>query len=459
MTMRIRITSNEATLVLAVLLIHSGCKQGGGNEPKEESPTAEEAVSTVDLESHEEAVEGDESNTDAVAETEEVLPATDPPDFDPQAVADASAGMNAFAVELYAKLRSRKGNIVFSPTSIAMAFAMLQPGARGRTAEEIAQVMHFDLPPDKLCEAYASLLGEWNREGKEYELAVANRLFGHRTVKYEQEFLDRAAGGFGAPLEKVNFSNPEPVRNRINSWVAETTHDKIKNILPPGAFTEKTILALVNALYFKGQWVNRFDKENTWSENFIVNGVTKKPVKMMRQKGAFYYAHVESDGVQTLEMPYKGNDLSMVVVLPLDEKGLPKVEKSLTADKFDKWLRQSSRRNVKVKLPCFRIESPTIQLKPLLTSMGLKTAFKLGAADFTGIAPSPPLFVDDAIHKAFVEVDEEGTEGAAASTVIYKASRQPPPRRFFATHPFLFLIRDTRTGAILFFGRVTNPKM
>ncbi len=451
------ITTAGLVLVLAGS-IH-GCKKPGGTAAPS---TQEEAFSAPEAKKDASADWVEEGRTAVFLD---VLPAGTPPEFDPATVAKASEGMNAFAVDLWGKMRTLEGNLAVSPASISIAFAMLLPGARGKTAEEMKHVMHFDLPDEEHDRAYASILGEWNEEKEGYELAAANRLFGEKSVTYEQEFLERAAGGFGAPLIPVSFmTQPEPARKLINAWVAEQTKDRIRNLVPEGAISNVTRIALVNALYFKGSWARKFDEIVTEKEDFLVGGTTPAPVQMMRQKAWFGYGEHGDDGVKTLKMPYEGKDLCMIVVLPLAEDGLGAVEESLDAGKLKRWLAPGHQSEVKVKLPKFVIDPPMpIKLKKTLMALGMTAPFSEKEADLTGIAKtSPGLMVDEAFHKAFVEVNEKGTEAAAATAIVgdlkgRSADEPPPTPTFYATHPFLFFIVDNRTGVVLFMGRVADP--
>jgi serpin B len=383
------------------------------------------------------------------------------PALEPGALARAE---NAFAADLWGQLQARRGNLAVSPASIATALAMTWGGARGETATQMARALHLDGDPARAHAALGAQIAAWNAAGRPYELRVANRLFGTAGLRYEPPFLELTRQRYGAPLEPIDFTGaPEPSRARINAWVASATRERIRDLLPPGSITGRTRLVLTNAVYFKGAWLRPFDPGVTSPRDFVAMGGARIPVPMMTQVGAFAYGAV--DGVRVLELPYVGGELAMVVVLPDAVDGLPAVEARVTPVTVERWVRAlAPQPEVVVGLPRFRIETPeAIRLKDPLRALGMVLAFEDGGADFGGISrdPSlPGLFIDDVYHKAFVAVGEEGTEAAAATavTVPRAAGRPPAPRpTFVADHPFLFLLRDVRTGALLFWGRVEQP--
>ena len=376
------------------------------------------------------------------------------------AINDVVPGNNRFAFDLYARLRDRPGNLVFSPYSISTALAMTSLGARGRTAEEMARTLHLPSDPKALDAGFAALHAQLGGEGepRPYQLAVADALWGRSGLDYRPEFLERARAGFAAGLQPVDFAaDPQGARLTINAWVANQTLDKIKDLLAPPDVSKDTDLILTDAIYFKGAWTTPFPRRATRDEPFLA-GRTSDPVPTMHLTGSFGYA--EADDFQMLELPYVGNELSAVILLPKQVDGLPALEATLSAPSLDARLAKLGRHRVEVSLPRFKLEFST-ELAPTLAMMGMPSAFGRGA-DFSGIATDRKLMLSAVIHKAFAEVNEEGTEAAAATAVgVMKSSAivvQQPPVVFRADHPFLFLIRDRRSGSILFLGRVANPK-
>lgn len=400
----------------------------------------------------------------APADSEPAKPAPAEPTPAPETVDAAVAGsINAFAVDLYRELSAQKGDLFVSPASISIAFAMTHAGARGETAAELARVFHFGDDAQALQRGYAGALARWSSARAGLELAVANRLFGDKTVKFEQPFLDTVAAQFAAPLDRLDFKTAaEPARATINAWVEKQTREKIKDLLPPGGVDPSTRLVLVNAVYFKAQWEEPFFEHATKDAPFF-GASGKRTVKMMTRTGQFRLATAADAKLRVLELPYDGGEYAMAIILPDAKDGLPAVEKALSADALQKWLTGASHQRVELKLPRFKIEpGEGLRLSKLLGKLGLVTAFTPGKADFTGMAPaSEQIVISEAFHKAFVAVDEKGTEAAAATAVSMRAGAAPPtdkPIEFTADHPFLFLVRDVKSGAILFLGRLSDPK-
>jgi serpin B len=391
---------------------------------------------------------------DSQSDVERPLQAGKAPSADIKAVAQ---GSNAFACELHRQLK-RDGNLFFSPLSISTALSMTYAGARGDTAKEMATTLRYPFEGQRLHLGYAGLIGKLAGEDRPagVQLSLANSLWG--PYDYNQDFLAVNRDCYAAYLRKIQLVGAERI---INQWVMERTAQRIKDLLPPGTLDANSVLVLVNAVYFKGQWQFLFKASATHDQEFRVKPGQKVKAKMMHQKARLRHTHVGGkDGVGVLELPYKGGDLSMGLILPDADNGLAEVEKTLTAEKLDGWLKQMRKTIVKVSLPRFKITSDTISLKKELDKLGMKGAFT-PRADFSGMATTKPLYIDEVLHKSFVEVNEEGSEAAAASAVIMTekggADRKEEPVEFTADHPFLFLIRDNRTGCILFLGRLSNP--
>jgi len=385
---------------------------------------------------------------------------------DPESVNQVVEGGNKLAVDLYKKLtQENKGkNIFFSPVSISTALAMTYAGAKGETAKEMAEVLHFGLPQEKLHPAYKKILSLFNdpagTDSRSYDLTVANALWGLKGYKWLDSFLNVTRKNYGAGLREVDFVKAtEKARNTINTWVEKETNGKIKDLIPKDVLNPLTRLVLTNAVYFNGTWTEKFKKRNTRNQDFTVSSGTKKQVPLMHQTKHFKYT--EAKGVKALEMRYKGNDLSMVVILPDTKDGFAALEQGLTKDTISSLIGKLKYERVSVTIPKFKMTS-TFSLKDVLSSMGMKKAFIFGTADFSGMngvtSGLERLYISAVIHKAFVDVNETGTEAAAATAVVMAAGCAPRrPKTFQADHPFLFLIRDMRTGSILFMGRVMDP--
>jgi serpin B len=369
-------------------------------------------------------------------------------------------GNNAFAVDLYGHLRAQPGNLFFSPESISTAFAMTYAGARGQTATQMRLVFHFTLPPDRLHLAMGALLKSMNGSHPDYELHVADALWAEQDANFLPDFLKLMQDDYGADFHRVDFEHaPESVRGTINQWVAQETNNRIRNLIGPGVLTPSTRLVLTNAIYFKGTWLDPFLANYTETGNFYPSTKQVVQAPLMHRTGE--YSYYNGDTFQELELPYKGGDLAMVVLLPKQRDGLPALEKRFTAAAADTWIGNLSPVNkVILTFPRFTM-TQQFELSSTLSAMGMPQAFS-GAANFSGMTGHPDFTISAAIHKAFIDVNELGTEAAAATSTIMKATAmrapEPMPIVFRADHPFLFLIRDTRTGEILFLGRLEDPR-
>lgn len=374
-------------------------------------------------------------------------------------VADFAKSNNAFAVDVYAKLRAGKGNIAFSPASISTALDMTWAGAKGTTASQMQQVLHLGDDRDAALAAAKATVQTYSGSHDGYELAFADKLFGEKTYRFDQGFVSLSQDVFGAALEPVDFLKaPDAQRRSINAFVKGATHDRIVDLVPEGAVTAETRLVLVNAVYMKGKWQYAFDKGDTSLQAFATPD-GPKDVQTMHNTANYRYA--DTGEVQILEMPYQGHDLAFTIVLPKDPGGLAAIEKKLDAQSLDRWLSGAQEQRVALSLPRFKVDTKDpLRLKPLLASLGMPLAFE-DDADFTGMSDKDEgIKIDDAFHKAFVSLDEEGTEAAAATAVVMKiegATAVEYTPRFVADHPFLFTVRDTRSGLVLFMGRVSDP--
>ncbi|XP_048363081.1 serpin B6-like isoform X1 [Sphaerodactylus townsendi] len=424
-----------------------------------------------------------------------------------------AAANNAFALGFFKKLSEDdpRKNLFFSPMSISAALTMVFQGAKGSTAAQMSKVLHVihdkksqpkvekskiprgteqqkvssAWPPsvtstyqqklledprvlsvnktEEIHQGYQNLISEINKPGTKYVLKLANRLYGEASYDFLATFTDACEKFYHASLERCNFvKEPEGSRKHINTWVEETTAGKIKNLLPEGIIDSLTRLVLVNAIYFKGNWANQFLQDRTVERSFKINKNESKPVQMMYKKAKFNMTYISDYQTKILELPYVENELSMIILLP-DEiqdnsTGLEKLEREITYEKLVDWTNPEMMdiTEVELSLPKFKLEEK-YDLKPVLSSMGMAEAFHQGKADFSGMSSGNDLVLSEVVHKSFIEVNEEGTEAAAATAAVMmlRCARIVP--RFTADHPFLFFIRHNKTGTILFYGRFCSP--
>ena len=372
---------------------------------------------------------------------------------------------NKFALDLHKSLANRdqfaNDNLFYSPTSLLIALAMTCYGARGNTAVEIKKVLHVasvsSLDLNKSMKKFIDTLNGASDENN--KLLTANRLFVQKSFEILEAFKEGTREFYDAELALVDYiTNAEKVTEEINHWVEQKTNDKIKDLIPPGMLSSDTRLTLVNAIYFKGLWLEQFKKEKTVSKSFFVSQNEEIKVEMMRQEADFKYFESQDLACQVLEMPYIGLKMSMVIYLPKEINGLTKLEEVITYETLQNSLSllNASMDEVEVFLPKFKL-SQQFDLNDILSKMGAEEMFIPGRADLSGIT-AEPLFVSKVVHKAFVEVNEEGTEAAAATGIGMNTFSMPLPKLIFkADHPFLFLIRHNDSGAILFLGRLVRP--
>jgi serpin B len=401
--------------------------------------------------------------TTAAGETAKAAPeaAAAPAVEDAEAIAASS---NAFAVDLYGRLRDRApgDNLFFSPLSISTALAMTYAGASGTTATEMSSVLH--LPGAGTGQAWdvqrvstgfgdlaASLRADPESEG--HELALANALWGEKNYTFLPDFTNLLEQSYGAGMNRVDFEgDAEGARKTINAWAARETRDRIQNLIPPGALDAETTLVLTNAVYFKGLWARKFDPRATREATFHGLGGDATVPFMHQTTDVGYYADPE---VQVLDLPYEGGGVSMTIVLPAEGAGgLGAVEGGLSNGKLGMWIDGLRERHVAIYLPRFTLTWGTFDIRDELVALGMQDAFAPGRADFSGMDGTRTLFLSDVFHKAFVDVNEEGTEAAAATAVV--ALKAVMPTVFRADRPFLFLIRDGLTGTIVFAGRIVT---
>ncbi|NXG14643.1 SPB6 protein, partial [Grallaria varia] len=374
------------------------------------------------------------------------------------------AANTTFALDLLRTLCEKKSgqNVFFSPFSISSALSMVLLGSKGNTAAQITKVLSLNKAEDA-HNGYQSLLSEINDPNTKYILRTANRLYGEKTFKFLSSFIESSQKCYHAGLEPTDFVNAwEDSRKQINSWVEERTEGKIQNLLMEGVVDSLTRLVLVNAIYFKGNWEKQFKKGRTTERPFRVNKNETKPVQMMFKKDRFNMTYIGDYQAKILELPYVGNELSMIIVLPDaiqdGSTGLERLERELTYEKLIDWINPEMMKSTEVwvSLPRFKLEE-SYDLKSILSSMGMSDAFELGKADFSGISSGNELVLSEVVHKSFVEVNEEGTEAAAATAAIVMMRCALIVPEFTADHPFLFFIRHNKSSSILFCGRFCSP--
>lgn len=369
---------------------------------------------------------------------------------------------NKFAFDLYSKYKTEEGNIFISPYSISTALMMTYEGAKGQTAKEMQEVIYIPENAELRRNAVSQIYNELNKGDKPYKLSTANALWAQEKFQFRKDYFNLVENYYGGSATNLDFvGNTEGSRLIINGWVEEQTNDKIKDLIPSGALTTDTRLVLTNAIYFKGEWVKQFNENDTKEQSFQITSSKNVQVPMMQrtdEESVFNYA--ENNDVQLLELPYSGEDLSMVIILPKDD--LENLEKSFTLNQLTKWKESLTEQRVNIYIPKFKFETKYF-MKETLSEMGMPTAFS-DSADFTGMEdePNEDLKIDKVIHQAFVEVNEEGTEAAAATAVIMgritsSVGSEPRIPTFRADHPFIFIIQQKDTGNILFLGRVNNP--
>jgi serpin B len=377
----------------------------------------------------------------------------------PAADSRITPAMNAFTTSCYKQLTGRDANLILSPFNIATALSMAMAGARGQTAAEIQSVLHLHYDPTYDA-ALGALLADLTRAGNTggNELNTANGLWVQKGFAILPAFESTLANDYHAPLTPLDFmTNPEAARSHINRWTEEHTNGKIRDLFPAGSLDARTRLVLTSAIYFYGKWQEPFVTSRTQPAPFTLPTGATTQADFMNQTSHFGYA--ETPAAQILEMRYAGTGIAFDVLLPKTLTGLPELEKSLTSESLTGWLGDLAARNVQVSLPKFRAESE-LSLRKVLSTMGMPTAFT-DRADFSGIAPKRALAISEVVHKAFVDVSERGTEAAAATGITMRATAMRMPEQavvFRADHPFLFLIRDTSSGAFLFIGRLMNPR-
>ena len=396
----------------------------------------------------------------------------------------AATSTNQLAVDLHRQLATGNGNLCVSPYSIENALAMTFAGADGETRMEMARVLHFPGDASAVPASLASLqrsleemsvkTAELVKEAKRFggpsepiTLMIANRLFAQKGYEFRQAFLALVKQNYGGAFELLDFvTDASEATQHINQWVADQTHDRIRDLIPANALNKTTRLVLANALYLKAPWADSFSEKATQPEPFHVRGKTPVDVPTMNKEAPFGFA--KREGFIAVSLPYVGNDLQFLVLLPDDVNGLRALESKLTASMLAECAKLETREEVDLHLPKFKFEPPTIALAEKFQALGMKSAFDVprGSANFDGIAPRKPndyLYISNVFHKTFIAVDEKGTEAAAATAVVMMratamAGPKPKPIEVRVDRPFVYAIQHVPSGVCLFLGRVTDPR-
>ena len=385
------------------------------------------------------------------------------PDVPDEDVETRVEGYNAFAFDLYQLVREEEGNVFYSPYSIALTVAMAYAGARGETEAQMAEALSYQLPQDRLhaaINAVALGLARGSSEdeedpGQRFLLVVANAVWGQRGYSFLQDYLDALGRYYGTGLRLLDFErDPEGGRRTINGWVSDQTNGLIEELIPEGIINTMTRLVLTNAVHFRASWKYPFDEGNTDDGTFHLFDRSEVTTLFMEQTEEFGYA--EGNGYQAVELPYLGDAVSMVIIAP-ERETFGTFEEGLNREGTTAIVDEMERTNVTLRLPPFEFSSD-VPLSDALKEMGMTDAFLPEEADFSGIDGTTRLFIRDVLHKGFVAVDESGTEAAAATAVVIEEEALPPePIEVSVDSPFIFLIRDTESGTILFVGRVADP--
>jgi serpin B len=388
------------------------------------------------------------------------------PDVDEESLSTLVNGNTRFVFDFFQAVRGNDGNIFFSPYSLSLALAMTYTGARGETENQMKETLHFDLPQAQLHTAFNSLdqtlvaqedaVDNDNEAG--FQLNIANSIWGQRSHPFKNDFLDILAENYGAGLRLTDFMGaPEPARLVINDWVSNETEEKIQDLIPSGGITPDTRLVLANAIYFKARWLHPFQPDLTLDRPFTTLDGEQVMVPMMSHSQPILVPYVIGASYQAVELPYQGNAFSMLIIVP-DEGTFRSIESKLDSELLDEIIKQLTLKNVALTLPTFSFDS-TYGLTNTFAGMGMPDAFTPQEADFSGMDGSHNLFLSNIFHKAFVAVDEEGTEAAAATAVIVGVTSLPIiDVTLTIDRPFIFLIRHIDTGSILFMGRVHHPQ-
>ncbi|WP_218689490.1 serpin family protein [Psychrobacter sp. BF1] len=445
----------SALAITSLLFVVSGCD----STMKGTKPTDSAANTTANRDKSS-LPDKAKSNADPQANSLVDFIAADDSASTPDGITQVTTANNQFAIDMYQQINGQNqqadDNVFFSPYSLSTAMAMLYAAAEGETKQQIQKTLHYP-SMDILNPNSAALYNQFNKPNPDYKLATVNDLWMQQGLTPTKSYVDAVQRYYGGQVTNLDFEgNPEPSRIIINKKIAQHTNQLIPELLPKGSIKPITVAVLTNAVYFKGDWKMPFEVQSTSEQPFYNHVGTSPNIKMMQLKANFGYS--EDKQVQIVQLPYKGEGLSMLVVLPKskDKAAMQQLIRDLSADKIKQWNNRLVTQEVNVHLPKFRLEA-SYQMKNLLTDMGMPRAFQKGAG-FNLFDDSPPIKIDDVYHKAVVIVDEKGTEAAAATGIVADATAaSAPPPVFKADHPFIFMIKDNKTDAILFLGQVNKP--
>ena len=377
----------------------------------------------------------------------------------PEGIAEVVTANNQFAIAMYQQINGQPDqadkNVFFSPYSLSTVMAILYAAAEGETKAQIQKTFHYPAPAI-LNPNSAALYNQFNKPNPDYKLATVNDLWMQQGLTLNKSYADTVQHYYSGQVTALDFEgSPDPARQTINKKIADKTKQLIPELLPKGSIKSDTAVVLTNAIYFKGDWTLPFTAERTSAQPFYNAIGRASTVQMMEQQS--YFSYYENKHIQVVQLPYKGDDLSMLVVLPkLNHKlAMQQLAKSLNATKIKQWSAGLVRQEVDLQLPKFKLDA-RYQMKTLLADMGMPKAFNNGA-EFNLYADGPPIKLDEVYHQAVVTVDEKGTEAAAATAIVGMYTGMSYPAEFKADHPFMFMIKDNKTGAILFLGQVNKP--
>ncbi|WP_352339227.1 serpin family protein [Psychrobacter sp. 16-MNA-CIBAN-0192] len=445
----------SALAISSLLFVVSGC-----DSTMKDSKSNDSVANTASTTGKLSLPDKTKNDSDYKAVSKDGFIAADDSASTPDGIEKVTTANNQLAIAMYQQINGQLNqadkNVFFSPYSLSTAMAMLYAAAEGETKQQIQKTFYY-ASMDILNPNSAALYNQFNKPNPDYKLATVNDLWMQQGLTPTKSYVDTVQRYYGGQVTNLNFEgSPDLSRLIINKKIAQHTNQLIPELLPKGSIKPITVAVLTNAVYFKGDWQVPFEVQSTTEQLFYNHTGTSPKVKMMQLQS--YFSYSEDKQVQVVQLPYKGDDLSMLVVLPKskDKAAMQQLVRDLSADKIKQWSKDLVGQEVNVHLPKFRLEAG-YKMKYLLTNMGMPRAFQNGAG-FNLFDNSPPVYVDDVYHKAVVIVDEKGTEAAAATAIVVDSeSASAPPPMFKADHPFIFLIKDNKTDAILFLGQVNKP--
>jgi len=394
---------------------------------------------------------------DAEVEITTQVPLADDTNATAESVNTLVDSLNDFSFNFYNQIKeTEEGNIFFSPYSIFTAFSMAYEGARGNTSTQMQNVLNVLQNDSATLGSFGRIYNLLNQNQEGYEISTANAFWAHQDYEFLQEYLGLLQNFYMAEAYELDFSKNVEAAETINNWIEEQTHDKIKDMIQSSMLSDLTKLVLTNAIYFKGLWEKQFDPDDTYEADFELSTGETVTVDMMDSDSEdSNYNYTETEDLQILKLNYEGKNLSMIIVLP-KENNISIAESAINYENLSNWRNDFNEIEIDVEIPKFKFETKYL-LNDLLKEMGIVDAFLSGVADFSGMDGTNYLFISTAIHQAYVEVNEEGTEAAAATAITIELGIALDPNEFRADHPFIFLIQHEETGAVLFMGKVMNP--